>query len=76
MTGAGCDLTVGVLGGGLTPHLSHQTGGGNSERILLTRNIYSVQERKIALTDVGEIIPIEQDCKLSSMHSSEDIRAR
>ena len=67
MAEAGCDLAVRILGEKLTLHLSHQSGGGNNERILLSRNVYSVQQRKIALTDVSEIIPIEQDYKLSSM---------
>ena len=37
----------------------HQPGGGDDERILLTRNIFSVQGRKIAVKSAQEIISIK-----------------
>ena len=42
-----------------SPPPSHQIGGGKNERVLLTRSIFSVQGRKIALKSVQEIISIK-----------------
>lgn len=42
-----------------SPPPSHQPGGGNNERILLTRNMFSVQGRKIAVKSVQEIISVK-----------------
>lgn len=50
------DPTDRVLGKERFPTPTLPTGGGNNERTLLTRNIYSAQGRKIALKSIHEII--------------------